>query len=338
VATVQRKIIEKTKKEIASVPVPVPMRYKIDPPEGYAPSTTARKNSKTSTEGFPNSISSTQLHPVGTGAGAGTGGVGGVGPRLISSAPPIPSASASTSVAPSVAASASATAMPPRHPKIFSRKVSIPKLFQEMAQHDSELQVHLDYSLSRRMPMTEEQQKWLTMREHERQMKYKHYLTQLAEGEGGGTGDTSGDKKNGTTGSGKGKGKGKKNGKSANGNGMPAIASASAPTLSAVGAVAELEDPEEIMEKRFPIFDREEYPDAQGALRCQQLEECNRVYEALSKKFPGVDMNVIERALVTPQDRNMVGTDSLTSLLSIFLLTPPPLSLLLLFVMVGGVS
>lgn len=35
-----------------------------------------------------------------------------------------------------------------------------------------------------------------------------------------------------------------------------------------------------------------------------QLEECNKVFSALAKDNPNVDFAVIEKALVTPQDRS----------------------------------
>ena len=265
------------------------MRYKIDPPEGYAPSSTARKNSKTgqgTTEGFSNSnsSSSTQLHSTGTGPGSvKSQSVQQETKRVISSAPPIPSATiASTSTI-------------NRHQKIYSRDVSIPKLFREISHLDSELQVHLEYSTSRRMPMTEEQQKWLQMKETDRQNKYKAYLQGLGSGDGDGdpTKSNAKDVKD-------------KNRKTS--TVMPAIA------IGTHTEIPVLENPHDIMEKKFPIFDSDEYPEAQGDLRCQQLEECNRVYEALSKKFPNVDMNVIERALLTPQDRNTVLLPSPSSL------------------------
>lgn len=103
------------------------MRYKIDPPEGYAPSS-IRKNSKGSTtvntangahggEAFShtNSVSTSQLHN--TASGHETTGSKHSGDKRISSAPPN------------------------RHQKIYSRKVSVPKLFGELAHLDNELQV-----------------------------------------------------------------------------------------------------------------------------------------------------------------------------------------------------
>lgn len=294
------------------------MRYKIDPPEGYAPSNTARKNSKTSsigtngqgtTEGFSNSnsVSSTQLHPATAGAGNGKSQSAAgqhqsqeTKQRLISSAPPIPSAATVITTT----ATAAITSTTNRHPKIYSREVNIPKLFREISHLDSELQVHLEYSTSRRMPMTEEQQQWLLLKENERQKKYKEYLllhsTNSNSNSNSSTSVTGNKNKNNE------KDKNRKNSKVI----MPAIGSSGAGATGGgvmeLGGGPVLEDPHEIMEKKFPIFDADEYPEAQGALRCQQLEECNRVYEALSKKFPNVDMNVIERALVTPQDRNTV--------------------------------
>lgn len=145
------------------------------------------------------------------------------------------------------------------------------------------------------MPMTEEQSKWLAMKEQERQTKYKTYLSELAEKEN--------EKalKQQAKGS---KGKDKKDDKGKKSKEAKVSISSSQQNIPPPPPI--LEDPEEIMQNKFPAFDGFEYPDAQGALRCEQLEECNRVYEALSKKFPNVDMNIIERALVTPQDRNLV--------------------------------
>jgi hypothetical protein len=149
------------------------------------------------------------------------------------------------------------------------------------------------------MPMTDEQTKWLAMKEHERQVNYKEYLHDLTKKEK--------DTKVSNTASSKSTTKGT-NGKNSTSSSKKEIKSTTTrrdiPPIPPPPPV--LEDPEEIMQNKFPIFDSFDYPEAQGALRCQQLEECNRVYEALSKKFPHVDMNVIERALVTPQDRNVV--------------------------------
>lgn len=145
------------------------------------------------------------------------------------------------------------------------------------------------------MPVTEEQTKWLAMKEQERQTKYKIYLNELDEKE---KEKEAKQQAKATKGKDKKGDKGKK----------PKDAKATVSSLENIPPLPPpvLEDPEEIMQNKFPVFDSFEYPDAQGALRCEQLEECNRVYEALSKKFPNVDMNVIERALVTPQDRIMV--------------------------------
>jgi hypothetical protein len=144
------------------------------------------------------------------------------------------------------------------------------------------------------MPMTDEQTKWIAMKEHERQIKYKEYLNDLTKREKENESKTQSKSTKET----KGKNAPKKENKASAGSTRRDVPPIPTPPV--------LEDPEEIMQNKFPVFDSFEYPDAQGALRCQQLEECNRVYEALSKKFPNVDMNIIERALVTPQDRNVV--------------------------------
>lgn len=301
VATVQRKIVEKPKKEI------VPMRYKIDLPDGYAPRSTARKNSKNSITN--NTTSGNESFPMST--SVSTTQINQNLPNLSSSLPinsnvnNINGAN-STSIVPPLGnkqidkrvSSAPAS----RHQKINSRKVSVSKLFNEVAHLDNELQVHLDFSNSRRMPMTDEQQKWLAMREQERQTKYKDYLAELAlkdsekEQKLQAKASKGKDKKK------EGKDKPKKDTKS---NQTVTITTTNNNNPDLPPPPPVLEDPIEIMEKKFPIFDADEYPDAQGALRCQQLEECNRVYEALARKFPNVDMSIIERALVTPQDRHI---------------------------------
>jgi hypothetical protein len=135
VATVQRKIVEKPKKEKERETVIVPMRYKIDAPEGYAPSSTNRKTSKAvslnpsvnggggtgggHSEGFPVTQTSNGLSSTAPGISNGTGlGMPGVKvDKRISSAPP------------------------GRHQKINARKVSVSKLFADIAHLDSELQV-----------------------------------------------------------------------------------------------------------------------------------------------------------------------------------------------------
>jgi hypothetical protein len=141
VAAVQRKIVEKPKKEI------VPMRYKIDAPEGYAPSS-VRKNSKGSL---------TSARGVNTSGGANAEGTTGDGfsHSNSTSTSQLPNTTSNLSLA-TVTASASATvaatkqhpdkrvssAPPPsRQQKIHSREVSVPKLFGEIAHLDNELQV-----------------------------------------------------------------------------------------------------------------------------------------------------------------------------------------------------
>jgi hypothetical protein len=34
-----------------------------------------------------------------------------------------------------------------------------------------------------------------------------------------------------------------------------------------------------------------------------QLEECNKVFAALARENPNIDFSIVEKALVTPQDR-----------------------------------
>lgn len=108
------------------------MRYKIDAPEGYAPSSNVRKNSKGSSaintangpqgtgEAFShtNSVSTSQLNNTASNlSGQVVAGSKQSGDKRISSAPPN------------------------RYPKIYSREVSVPKLFGELAHLDDELQV-----------------------------------------------------------------------------------------------------------------------------------------------------------------------------------------------------
>lgn len=153
------------------------------------------------------------------------------------------------------------------------------------------------------MPMTEEQQKWLATKEQERQTKYKDYLADLAQKE-----NEKEQKLQAKAAKGKDKKKENKDKPKKDGKANPAATTTITVTQENLPPEPPvLEDPYDIMQKKFPIFDADEYPDAQGALRCQQLEECNRVYEALAKKFPNVDMSIIERALVTPQDRHLVS-------------------------------
>ncbi len=131
-ATVQRKIVEKPKKEKERETTILPMRYKIDAPEGYVPSSTNRKNSKANStntsvhggggghsEGFPLTQTSNGLSSIAPGVSNGTGlGMPGVKiDKRVSSAPP------------------------GRHQKVNARKVSVSKLFADIAHLDSELQV-----------------------------------------------------------------------------------------------------------------------------------------------------------------------------------------------------
>ncbi len=109
--------------------------------------------------------------------------------------------------------------------------------------------------------MTEEQQKWLAMREQERQSKHKEYLNELALKES--EKDQKQQAKNA-----KGKDKKKDNAKEKPKKDpkKPAPAQTQDPApLPPPPPV--LENPEEIMQKKFPVFDADEYPDAQGSLR-----------------------------------------------------------------------
>jgi hypothetical protein len=127
------------------------MRYKIDPPEGYVPNSVRRnsKNSLVSARGdntiggstgqggtvgdafshtnsasttqLPNTASNTSLQPA---TGGGVTNPKQLHEKRISSAPP-PAAPPATN----------------RPQKIYSRNVSVPKLFGEIAHLDNELQV-----------------------------------------------------------------------------------------------------------------------------------------------------------------------------------------------------
>jgi hypothetical protein len=134
---------------------------------------------------------------------------------------------------------------------VNSRKVSVPQLFNELAHMDSELQVHSQFSKFRKMSATEEQMAWLQSREEERARKHNDYVDGLLAAEGGGGGKKGEVKKEA-----KGKG-GKKDAKKA----PPVATVTKKPTGPKYSSAADF------MEKHFPNFDGEEFPDAQGVLR-----------------------------------------------------------------------
>ena len=113
------------------------MRYKIDLPEGYAPRSSARKNSKasenknttTAGESFPmaTSVSSIQLNQNLPNVSSATP-LGGTGPIV----PPLGHKQIDKRIS---------SAPPSRHQKVHARKVSVSKLFTEVAHLDNELQV-----------------------------------------------------------------------------------------------------------------------------------------------------------------------------------------------------
>jgi hypothetical protein len=99
--------------------------------------------------------------------------------------------------------------------------------------------------------MTEEQDKWLTMREQERAARNREYYEKIA------IEMAAKEEKSSGKGKGKGKGKDKKEAKT-----TPALTTKPAPPSAPKYASATA-----FMEKHFPNFDGEEYPEAQGALR-----------------------------------------------------------------------
>ena len=109
--------------------------------------------------------------------------------------------------------------------------------------------------------MTEEQQKWIVMREQERQTKYKDYLADLSAKEYEKEQKIQAKAAKGKDKKKENKDKGKKEPK-------PTPAPIATTTQEFIPpAPPVLENPVDIMQKKFPIFDADEYPDAQGALR-----------------------------------------------------------------------
>ena len=208
-----RTVVERKKKEV------LPMRFKIDAPEGYAPMSSRRNSHTTEPQAFTKDPPSKDTT---SGKGSHTRG----GDKRGATAP-----------------------VKSREGQEHGRKVSVPKFFDDIAHMDNELQVHCQFSKFRRMPMTEEQQAWLEERAENRMQKDKEYMGTVS-----GKPKSAPAKKGGNKATPKGT---KKNAKKA----PPSMPTAKVPAGPKYASATDF------MEKHFPNFDGEEFPDAQGALR-----------------------------------------------------------------------
>ena len=183
----------------------------------------------------------------------------------------------------SVPAGSGIAAILAKRDPIRDRPVSAQK-FREISATDSEMKVLYRYSNFRRMPLTEEQEKWLNNRENKRISETKDKLRKLAEEKAAKA--KKGDKK------GAKKAEAKPNKKKA--------PEKPAPPPKVIKKYASAGD---FMDTHFPNFDDDENEDAIGPMRAEQLVECADVYHCLSMAGLAVSEKTIRRALLVPQDR-----------------------------------
>mgnify|MGYP003973316087 CR=1 FL=1 len=158
-------------------------------------------------------------------------------------------------------------------------------MFRDVANADPELKVHYRQSNFRRMPMTDEQDKWLDLQEKAREKAAAERLEALKEAMAGSK-DKGKDKKDGKDKGGKGD-KGDKGGKG-KGKGKE-------PPLEPVKIPCKYKSAGDFMKQHFPNFD------AEGPLRTWQLLEVKQIMEQLEEG--AVTEQTLVKALVIPQDR-----------------------------------
>ena len=157
------------------------------------------------------------------------------------------------------------------------------KAFHAVAANDHELKMFEKHALVRRMPLTEEAEKWLTDKEKERVKLFEDKVKKLKEdfaakadkGKKDGKKDEKKDPK-------------KKN-----------TAPEDIPKLK-----PKYKSAREFMAVHFPIFDAiNQSSGSAGPMRSQQISECARIVDAFEAVGYGIDKDVVHRALIIPQDR-----------------------------------
>lgn len=156
-------------------------------------------------------------------------------------------------------------------------------------------QIHYRYSNFRRMPLTAEQEQWITTREAERAQKSLEMAQELAAA----AALKAEKKKN------KDKGGGDANQKSKSSSAKKKAAEVEVP----VKPKPKYKSAAEYMRINFPNFDGDRTitgdctDDAHGPMRTMQLIECAQVAEAFARRDLPIKESALYNALVVPQDR-----------------------------------
>jgi hypothetical protein len=185
-----------------------------------------------------------------------------------------------------------------RDKPIIRERPESAKMFRAVAQDDPEFKIHYRYSNFRRMPLTEEQEKWIANRETARVKKSEELAIKLFE-----AAQSKQDKKKKKDGDG-----GNKDAKN-KAAAKKKAADAAAAATAADAAKPKYANAEEFMSVHFPTFDTTDAliansaQDANGPMRTMQLIECAQVSEAFVNRGLDIKESTLVRALVVPQDR-----------------------------------
>lgn len=157
------------------------------------------------------------------------------------------------------------------------------KAFKEVASNDHELKIFEKHSLVRRMPLTEDAEKWLNEKEKERVKMFEEKVKKLKE-DFAAKSDKKGDK---------GGKDDKKDTKKTDKNAVPEEPPKIKPKYKSAA---------QFMQTFFPVFDLNGQSSF-GPMRTQQLTECDQI--ATTFEFHGleIDKDVLRRALMIPQDK-----------------------------------
>lgn len=184
-------------------------------------------------------------------------------------------------------------------PIVRERPVSA-KLFRTVAINDPEIKVHFRHSNYRRMPLTEEQEKWIEGRETDRAKKSTEVEAKL-------TADYALRVEASKAASKKDKDKDKEKDKKGEGEGKKDAKKTREVVLEKnVVIKPKYHSASQFMATHFPNFDDEElHPEAIGPMRTMQLIECARIMGACDEfnVLHAVKESSVRRALLIPQDR-----------------------------------
>ena len=160
-------------------------------------------------------------------------------------------------------------------------KAQSTKKLKEVSYNDLELKIFDRHVNVRRMPLTEEAEKWLNDKENERVKAYSEKVQKLKEdfaAKNAKSKDKGGEKKD-----------AKKDKKK--------VAEEPPPVIPKYKSASQF------MSIHFPVFDSYRQTENMGPMRAQQMNECQRIIEVFEQAGINIDPECVYKGLMIPQDR-----------------------------------